>query len=138
LLCGWPLWNANANGSFWSIAVDHGWGIGWVVVDEDPPKGGAVHSFVPGSFRPAEHELEEIDGEQFEMPVDSITLFDGESTHRLSRLIKATRKFVQELESDLLTRFDFSEPSGRDLQITGQFSFNDTGEPGQKITIALK
>ena len=115
------------------------WGvIGWVVVDQNPPKGGEVHSFVPGSFRPAEHELEEIDGEQFEMPIDSITLFDGESTHRLSRLMKATRSFVRELESDLLTRFDPSEPSGRDLQITGHFSFNGSSEPAQKITIALK
>lgn len=115
------------------------WGvIGWVVANQDSPTRGEVHAFVPGSFRPGEHGLEVIDGEQFEMPVDSITLFDGETTHRLSRLVKASRTFTRALELDLLTRFDFSEPGGRDLHITGEFSFNDTGEPAQKISIVLK
>lgn len=115
------------------------WGvIGWVVVDQNPPKGGQVHSFVPGSFRPAEHHLGEIDGTEFEMPIDSITLFDGESTHKLSSLMKATRKFTREVEADLSNQFNFAEPSGRDLQITGEFSFNDSGHPGPRVSVVIK
>lgn len=114
------------------------WGaLSWAVTCENPPKGAQLHTLVAGSFRPGEHELLDIGGRNFAMPIDVITLnADGESLD-LSDLMLATAEFAALTESDLGLIIPPDVPYGRDLHIMAEISFNDSLLPPQKLSIAI-
>jgi hypothetical protein len=114
------------------------WGaLSWAVIHESPPLKAELHTLIAGTFRQGEHELPEIGGRKFAMPVDVITLnADGESLD-LSDLILAITEFSALAESDLEQIIPPDVPYGRDLHIIAEVSFNDSLVPAGKVSIAI-
>lgn len=114
------------------------WGtLSWAVVTDNPPTKARLHTLVAGSFRPGEHEMLEIGGRSFLMPVDAITLTAGGETLELSDLMAATASFSALAESDLNQLIPPGEQYNRDLHLMAEVTFNDSQISSGKLKITF-
>ena len=114
------------------------WGsLSWAVVTDNPPTKARLHTLVAGSFRPGEHEMVDIGGRSFLMPVDAITLTAGGESLELSELMVATADFTALAEADLSQLIQPGEPYTRDLHLMTEVTFNDSQVPSGKLKITF-
>lgn len=114
------------------------WGsLSWAVVTDNPPTKARLHTLVAGSFRPGEHEMVDIGGRSFLMPVDAITLTAGGESLELSELMVATADFTALAEADLSQLIQPGEPYTRDLHLMTEITFNDSQVPSGKLKITF-
>lgn len=110
------------------------WGaLSWAVVTDNPPTKARLHTLVAGSFRPGEHEMVEIGGRNFEMPVDAITLTASGESLEISELMVATEDFSAMVESDLNQLIQPGDLYSRDLHLMTEVTFNDSQVPSGKL-----
>ncbi|WP_296509549.1 hypothetical protein [Rhodoferax sp.] len=114
------------------------WGsLSWAVVTDHPPTKARLHTLVAGSFRPGEHEMVDIGGRSFLMPVDAITLTAGGESLELSGLMVSTADFTALAEADLSQLIEPGEPYTRDLHLMTEVTFNDSEVPSGKLKITF-
>jgi hypothetical protein len=114
------------------------WGsLSWAVVTDNPPTKARLHTLVAGSFRPGEHEMVDIGGRIFLMPLDAITLTAGGESLELSDLMVATADFTALAEAELSQLIQPGEPYSRDLHLMTEVTFNDSEVPSGKLKITF-
>ncbi len=114
------------------------WGsLSWAVVTDNPPTKARLHTLVAGSSRPGEHEMVDIGGRSFLMPVDAITLTAGGESLELSELMVSTADFTALAEADLNQLIQPGEPYTRDLHLMTEVTFNDSEVPSGKLKITF-
>ncbi len=114
------------------------WGsLSWAVVIDNPPTKARLHTLVAGSFRPGEHEMVEIGGRNFLLPLDAITLTAGGESLELSEMMVAAAGFSTLAEADLNQLIQPGESYTRDLHFITEVTFNDSEVPSGKLKITF-